>query len=55
MSTKTMTMQEFYEKDVKEAKELYQKQQNEIEKDYRKITEKIRNISPESPAWSGWW
>lgn len=55
MDTLTMTMQEFYEKDVKETEELYQKQQGIAEKDHKKIAEKIRNISPDSPAWSGWW
>jgi DNA-directed RNA polymerase subunit F len=57
MNTTTLSMQQFYERyenfDDDEIKKFRLELQKEGAKE--KIIEKLNNLSPDSPAWTGWW
>jgi DNA-directed RNA polymerase subunit F len=57
MNTKTMTMQEFYDQYEKSDNDEIEKFRLELQKEgtKEKIVEKLNNLSPDSPAWTGWW
>jgi len=52
-----MTMQEFYDQYEKSDNDEIEKFRLELQKEgtKEKIVEKLNNLSPDSPAWTGWW